>query len=121
MAVYAPLFYPGDSIPRVTSAAVTAGQLVYVSGNDTIAPTSAATVSWLGVASQDDAGGGQISVYTEGVHVLAASGTINAGDVVVPAAAGAVAAIGAGVNYAQVVGVALSAAASSLVKVQLRA
>lgn len=121
MGVYAPLFFPGDAIPRVTSAVVTAGQLVYVSGNDLVAPTSAATSAWLGVAAQDDAvGGNQIAIYAEGVHVLAASGSIAAGDPVVAAAAGAVATIGSDTNYAHVVGVALAAAANSLVKVQLR-
>jgi hypothetical protein len=120
MAEYAPVFFPADKVSSVTSAAVTAGQLLYVSGDNTVAPTTAATGAWVGVAARDAASGGGITFYTEGIHELAASGTINAGDVVVPAAAGAVAAIGAGTTYSQVVGIALAAAASSKVRVLFR-
>ena len=43
MAEYAPIYLSGDQLPRTTSAAVSAGQLLYVSGDDTVAKTSAAT------------------------------------------------------------------------------
>lgn len=120
MSDYSPVFFPADKITRVTSASVTAGQLLYVSGDDTVAPTSAATAAWLGVAAFDAASGDEVVVICEGVHELAASGAIAAGANVVPAAAGAVADIGAGTAYNEVVGVALSAAANSKVVVQLR-
>jgi hypothetical protein len=122
MSDYAPLYFPADRLPRTTSAAVTKGQLLYVSGVDTVAPTSAATSAWVGIAAHDAASGAQVVVYTEGVHILAASGAITAGDNVIGAAAGAVATQGApsAANAVQVIGVALNTAASNLVTVLLR-
>jgi hypothetical protein len=122
MSDYAPIYFPADRLPRTTSATVTKGQLLYVSGVDTVAPTSAATGAWIGVAGHDAASGAQVVVYTEGVHELAASGSITAGDNVVPAAAGAVATQGtpSAANDVQVVGVALNTAASSKVTVLIR-
>lgn len=119
---YAPLFFPGDEFSSVTSATVTAGQLLYVSGDNTVAPTTAATAAWVGVAAQAAASGAGVTVYTEGVHILAASGAITAGDLVIPAAAGAVATIGSATatTDSQIVGVALAAAANNLVTVALR-
>jgi predicted RecA/RadA family phage recombinase len=112
MAEYAPIYFSADRIPVTTSAAVTAGQLLYVSGNDTVAKTSAATGAWLGVAAHD-AG--------SGIHELAASGAIAAGARVCAAANGAVADFASGTDYSQVVGIALSAADNSKVRVYLRA
>lgn len=119
MADHLPRFAPGTDITRVTSAAVTGGQLLIVSGNDTVAASSASTGAWLGVAAFDAASGAKVTVQSGGVHELAASGAIAAGAAVVPAAAGAVATIGAGVDYSAVVGIALSAAANSKVFVKL--
>ncbi|NIL77611.1 capsid cement protein [Rhodococcus sp. B10] len=119
MAEYVPIRKPGADLPIATSAAVTGGQLVAVSGNDTVAPTSAATAAWLGVAAFDAASGEKVTVHAGGVHELAASGAIAAGANVVAAAAGAVATVGAG-TADQVVGVALAAAASGKVRVLLR-
>lgn len=121
MATYSPVQFPGDSLSSTTSATVTAGQLLYVSGDNTVAPTTAATSAWIGVAAVDAASGAGVTLYTEGVHELAASGAITAGDLVIPAAAGAVATIGtvATANSVQVVGKALAAAASSKVVVLL--
>jgi hypothetical protein len=122
MAEYAPIYYPADRLPRTTSATVTKGQLVYVSGVDTVAPTSAATGAWLGVAAHDAASGAQLVVWTKGVHEVAASGSITAGDNVIAAAAGAVATQGtlSAANDVQVVGVALNTAASSKVTILIR-
>ncbi len=121
MAEYAPIYFSADRIPVTTSAAVTAGQLLYVSGNDTVAKTSAATGAWLGVAAHDAGSGAQVVIYTEGIHELAASGAIAAGAQVCAAANGAVADFASGTDYSQVVGIALSAAANSKVRVYLRA
>ena len=118
MAEYAPIFKPGQEFTRTTSAAVTAGQLLSVSGNDTVAPTSAADAAWIGVAAFDAASGADVTVLTGGVHELGATGAIAAGANVVGATAGTVATVGAGTAF-QVVGVALSAAASSKVRVKL--
>ncbi|MEU6582823.1 DUF2190 domain-containing protein [Nocardia sp. NPDC046763] len=120
MSDYLPQFFPGDTVTAVTSAVVTAGQMLAVSGNNTVAATAGAAVPY-GVAAVDDTvGGNAITVFRTGIHLLAASGTINAGDVVIPAAAGAVQAIGSGTNYAQVVGVAQAAASNGKVSVALR-
>lgn len=120
MSDYLPLFHPGGKLPVVTSAAVTAGQLLAVSGNNTVAPTSGAGMA-LGVAAEDDAtGGNQIMAFRCGVHNLIASGSIAAGDAVVAAAAGAVATIGSDTVYTHVVGQALAAAANGKVLVALR-
>jgi hypothetical protein len=52
-------------------------------------------VAWVGVAAFTCASGDKVTVYTEGVHTLAASGAIAAGANVIAAAAGAVATQGA--------------------------
>jgi hypothetical protein len=117
---YAPNYFPAERLSFTAGAAITEGQLVYLSAANTVSPTSAATIAWIGVAAQTVASGAQVTVYCEGVHTVAASGAIAAGANVVPAAAGAVADLAAGTNYAQVVGVALSAAANNLVTVLIR-
>ena len=114
------IFKPGVAFTRVTSAAVTEGQLLIVSGNDTVAPSSAATDAWIGIAAHDAASGDPVSVLTGGVHELGATGAIAAGASVIPATGGTVATIGAETNYARVCGVALSAAANSKVRVFVR-
>lgn len=112
MAEYAPLHFPADTFSRTTSATVTAGQLLYVSGDDTVAPTTAATSAWVGVSAFAAASGAAVTVYTEGVHVLTASGSITAGDNVIGASGGKVATQGtaSAANDVQVVGVALAGA-----------
>lgn len=120
MSDYLPLFQDGDKIPVVTSAPVTAGQVLVVSGSNTVAASSAAAIA-VGVAAYDDTvGGNQIVAIRSGVCVLTASGSIAAGDAVIPAAAGAVATIGSDTNYNHVVGQALNTAASGKVTVALR-
>ncbi|KQU30336.1 MULTISPECIES: capsid cement protein [unclassified Rhodococcus (in: high G+C Gram-positive bacteria)] len=119
MAEYTPIFKPGQEITRTASAAVTGGQLVVVSGSDTVALSSTATHAWLGVARFDVASGDKVTVLSGGVHELTASGAVAAGARVVPAAAGAVADLGAGTDYSQVVGIALAAATGGKVRVKL--
>ena len=118
---YSPIFFCGDSITRVTSAAVTAGQVLIVSGDDTVAASSGASAAFLGIAGFDAASGAEVTVIDEGVHELAASGSIAAGDLVIPAASGAVATQGtaSAANAVQVIGIALKAAANSKVTVKL--
>jgi hypothetical protein len=118
MPEYSPLFKPGAEFTRLTSAAVTGGQVLIVSGNDTVAPSSAASAAVLGVAGFDAASGDYVTVITAGVVSLAASGAITAGASVAAAASGAVAAH-SGTNYSTILGVALGAAANSKVLVKL--
>lgn len=119
MADYTPIRKPGADLPIVTSAAVTAGQLVFVSGEQTVAPTSAATAAWIGVAAFDAALGAKVTVHAGGVHELKSTGAIVAGANVVAAAGGSVATVGSA-TIDQVVGVALGAAAGGKVVVKLR-
>jgi hypothetical protein len=107
---YAPLYLPAFSLPMTASAAITGGQVVAVSGNNTVAPTSAASGAVVGVASNDAASGVQLPIYTVGVHLLTASGSISAGDTVISAAAGAVATIGSDTTDTHTIGKALAAA-----------
>lgn len=110
MAEYLPLYMPGKAITRDASAAITGGQLLIVSGSGTVAPASAAAATWLGVAGFDAASGDKVTVYSEGVQRLTASGSITAGALVEPAAAGAVATHTNGTNDIYVVGIALTSA-----------
>jgi hypothetical protein len=120
MSDYAPIFNEADSFTMPVSAAVTAGQLLYISGNNTVAATSAATSAWIGVAAFDQATiGGLVTVLTGGVQELAASGAITAGARVLSAAAGAVADIASGTDYSQVVGIAITTASGGKVQVRL--
>ncbi|NKR90557.1 DUF2190 family protein [Rhodococcus hoagii] len=120
MAEYVPIRKPGAALVSQASASITGGQLVAVTGNGTVAATSAATAAWLGVAAFDAASGDKVTIHAVGEHELAASGAIAAGANVIPAANGAVATIGAGTDYSQVVGVAVSAASGGKVRVVLR-
>jgi hypothetical protein len=118
MADYEPLF--DQSHTRQASAAITGGQLLIVSGSGTVAPSSAATASWVGVAAFDAPSGGTVGVYTEGIQRLVASGTITAGQLVEAAASGQVAAHTNGTNDVNVVGLALtSVTVGQLVEVSL--
>jgi Uncharacterized conserved protein (DUF2190) len=117
---YVPNFLPAFQVTCTAgTGGVTAGQLVYVSGNYTVTTTTAATAARCGVAAQTVAAGQPVDVYFVGVHTLAASGSITAGDPVVAAAAGGVADLGAGTTYSQVVGNALTTAANGFVQVFL--
>lgn len=118
MPEFSPLFKPGDEFPRTTSAAVTGGQVLVVSGSNTVAPSSGASAAVLGVAGYDAGSGELVTVICDGVVNLAASGAISAGASVTSAASGAVAAH-SGTNYSTIIGVALSDAADNKVLVKL--
>lgn len=118
MAEYLPLHDDGDSFTRSASAAITGGQLVRVSGSGTVAPVSAASADWLGVAAFDASSGDNVTVFCGGVQRLTASGAVTAGDIVVGAASGQVA-TNAAPAAGQQVGIALTTAASgALVEVK---
>ena len=121
MAEYAALYKPGQEPTLTTSGAVTAGKCLVVTGDLTVAHSSGASVAFAGIAKYDAASGAKVGVISGGVHILTASGAIAAGELVTTAAAGAVATQGAATaaNDAQVIGVALNAAASNLVTVRL--
>ncbi len=114
MADYSPKFKPGDDITFVASAAVTGGQLVIVSGVNSVAPSGGASAIWVGVARQDAAITENVVVCRGGVQKIVASGAITAADRVLPAAAGKVITIGAG-STAHAVGTALTTVADGAV------
>lgn len=118
MADHTPLFKPGQEVTLTASAAITGSQVVVVSGDETVAPAAGASAAAVGVAKYDAASGAKVGVVFGGVHELAASGAIAAGDPVTSAAAGAVASF-TGSTYSTIIGKALKAAASSKVIVRL--
>lgn len=120
MAVYAPNTFPAERKTYTAGAAITAGQVVYLSAANTVSPTAGANAAWVGVAAFDAASGAQVTVYREGTHTVAASGAIAAGALVCSAAAGAVSDFGSGTAFSQVIGVAETAAANSLVTISIR-
>ena len=110
MAEYLPVYNPGQAVPLTASATITGGQLVEVSGVNTVAPAAADSKKWVGVAAFDAASGERVTVFRLGVQRPIASGAVAAGDLVAAAAGGKVAtaatpAVGA------LVGVALTTAA----------
>jgi hypothetical protein len=121
MAEYLPLHKPGEAITRTTSAAVTAGQLLSVSGSGTVAPSAAGDVGWLGVAAFDAASGATVTVFCAGTQrIVAGTGGITAGTLVHAGATGTVVAHTAGTIDSAIVGVALTTAtATNLAEIQM--
>lgn len=91
------------------SADVLKGQVVEISGDMTVAPTSAASKKVLGVAMFDAKSGDPVAVECEGLFKMKASAAITAGAQVESAAGGAVAT--AGTTVTKVIGLALGDAA----------
>ena len=84
------------------------GQVVEISGDMTIAPTSAASKKVIGVAMFDAKAGEEVAVETEGLFKMKASAGITAGDLVESAADGKVATVGGTVT--KTIGVAINSA-----------
>lgn len=91
------------------SAKVMKGQVVEISGDMTVAPTSAASKKVIGVAMFDAAAGEEVAVETEGLFKMLASAAITAGDIVESAADGAVATVGT--TAVKAIGIAINTAA----------
>lgn len=117
MAEYLPIYKPGQALTLKASAAVTAGQVVAISGDNTIAPAGAASTAVVGVAGTDGATNDNVVVYAGGVQNVLASGAITAGSPVIAGAAGTVAA-SATPPAGQQVGIALTGGTGVLVRVQ---
>lgn len=124
MADYIPVYLPGTAVSMTASATIIGGQLVEVSGNGTVAPSTASatpSAKVVGVAGFDAASGQRVTVYARGtVHETTANGAITAGDQMASGAvagtvkslAAAAAAVAADINNARaVIGVALTTAA----------
>ena len=89
----------------VAGADLQKGQVVYVSGDLAVSPTTGASAAVIGVAMFDAKAGEPVAVECEGLMRLTASGTIAAGSKVVSAAGGKVA-----TGTENTIGVALSSA-----------
>ena len=89
---------------------LTAGQVVYISGDMKVKATTAASKAVLGVAMFDAKSGEPVAVECEGLFKLTASAAITASSQVESAAGGKVAAAGSSVT--KVIGIALNAAAA---------
>lgn len=116
MADYAPIHSPGNEITQTASATITAGQLLMNSGDGTVAPTSAATTKYLGVAGHDAITGAKVTVHSGPgmVHETTAQGAVAAGDLVITGTvAGTVASGGATPAIGTVIGVAIRGAADT--------
>lgn len=120
MGDYTPIFTPGKSVSATTSAAVTGGQLLAVSGTGTVGPAGAASAAAVGVAAQDAISGARVTYYTGGVQELVAAANVTAGQTLETAAAGQVTPHTNGANDSNIVGIALTTAASGAkVRVQM--
>jgi len=120
---YAAKFLYADQITGTTSATVTAGQLLIVSGDGTVGPAGALAANVVGVACHDAASGALVTYVPRGpVHITVNSGGVTAGDQLASAASGlvatlpaAAAALAADINKArEVLGVALTTAADTV-------
>jgi hypothetical protein len=85
---YAPKYLYADQITATTSAAVTGGQLLIVTGDGTVGPggNGSAGTLFVGVAAHDAAQGARVSYFPRGkVHVsvcenaVAAAGAVSLG------------------------------------------
>lgn len=95
------------------SANVTGGQLVEVTGANTVGPAGAGSLKVIGQANHDAATGRAVTVDLDGpVREAKAAGAVAAGDLLVAGAAGTVA---AGTTANAVRGVALTAAADGAI------
>ncbi len=114
-------YIEGKAVPFTASAAVTEGQVVELSGAEQVAPTAGASSKVVGVALMDAAANEKVTVITEGVVEVTASGAIAAGDRVKSAANGQVAAatLGTDPDY-QIIGIALTAAAAAGDKIKVK-
>lgn len=95
MASQVHLFTPGSSVTFTAAVDVTGGQLVAVTGNRAVSPTTAKTAAWVGTAAFDAKAGEKVTVLPGGVQNILAAGAIAAGALVVAAASGKVAALAA--------------------------
>ena len=114
MGDFTPRYKPGHAVTLTTSAAVTGGQLVEVTGDLLVGPAAAGSAKVVGQAACDAAAGQRIAIHMPGKTVTdaTASGAIAAGDHLKAAAGGKVAKFVVGTDPETArVGLALAAAA----------
>ena len=117
MAEYLPIYKPGQALTLKASGTITGGQVVAISGVNTVAAAGAASTAVVGVAAFDAVLNDNVTIYAGGVQNVLASGLVTAGQPVIAGAAGTVVA-SAAPPLGQQVGVALTTGTDVLVRVQ---
>ncbi len=119
MPEYLPVLKPGQALTLKASATVTGRQALAISGSGTVAPATAGSTAFIGIAGFDAVANDNVTVFTGGVQEFTASGAITAGSPVVTGANGTVAA-SATPPAGQQVGTAITTAADgALVRVKV--
>lgn len=91
MANHLPKFKPGQAVTFDTTAAITGGQVVEVSGDRSVAPATAASAKAIGTAGHDAKSGDKVVVHLAGpVDTAKAAAAVLAGVNVEAGAAGTV-------------------------------
>src|SRR3954464_10820955 len=121
MPDYAPKYQPGEDVTYAAAAAVTGGNLVFLSAAGQVTPTSAASAVVVGVAETDAATGDYVSVSRGGVQRLVSGPAINVGDPIKSAATGRAVPYVVGTDpITQWLGTALTAAGAAGVTVDVQ-
>jgi hypothetical protein len=89
-------FNPGAGVTFAAETDVVGGRLGAITGDRLISHAGAGSRAWFGVIAFDAKAGEDVTVYPGGVQSLEVVGTVAAGDLVIPAAEGKVAPLGAG-------------------------
>ena len=116
------VYAEGRFVKAKAGVDITAGQLVELTGDETVAPASSDSTKVLGVALMDAAANELVTVITEGVVEVTASGAISAGAKIAAATGGKVktwTASAAG-DSAKIVGIALTSAAADGDKIKIK-
>lgn len=115
-------YVEGKAIPLTAGAAITAGQVVELTGDEKVGPTGGVSTKVIGVALMDAAANERVTVITEGVVEVTAAGAISAGDKVQSATGGKVATWSASAagDSAKIMGIALEAASADGDKIKIK-
>ena len=92
MSDYVPVYLPGHELTYSAGAIITGGQVLVLSGDNTVIPSAGASNRVVGVACHDAANGSRVTVSRGGTQTLTASAAITWGTPLKSAAAGQVAA-----------------------------
>jgi hypothetical protein len=117
MADYSPVYAAGVfPFTKTASAAITGGQVVETTTTGAVGPAAAASLRCVGVAANDTASGGRVTVWplanVEHEIVVVAAATVTVGDGVIAGTAGTVntVAVGAGSAAGTIIGQATTTA-----------
>ena len=103
MADYEPTYGKPQSVTLIAGAAITGGQLVSITADNTVSPTSAGPANFAGVAGHDAATGANVTIYGGSgiVHETGIAAGVASGTLVYAGASGQVTGT-AGANYGAV-------------------